>query len=380
MDEQGFRRRMDASRKTHVITDAELDPLLAQAARAYASSFDGRVWFERSVFINWTCAIADCKYCYLSTKPKLQKHAVRSKASILAELLICKVMGWRVGYITGGLRVESRTYLCDLMHDINMVLRGVGNGKMGRTAQRIKMNFGPYHETEVKQFAPHISGMGCAIESFDEELHRYICPSKPLKSLLALLATLKNFQLEKFITIILGMGELRDDVFTVIEKIREYDIEMVQLCFLKPQEGTVFSEVETPDPCYMAWWIAQLRIAHPGLIIKIALVRDRISDLSLYLRAGANCFSRFMVMGDYGGPLAEELVTQCRKEGRTLEGQFTGRPDSDSLDRACASLPFDDVLNHEIRKKAKQYGNKLMRLAERAEVTSQKDALFFAKR
>src|SRR3989344_4901255 len=111
MDEYVFKQRMEESRKTHRITEPELTPLLEQAQKIYASSFDNRIWFERSLFINWTCGIADCKYCYLSTKPKKEMHALRSKASILAEIVICKVMGWRIGYITGGLRVETTAYL-----------------------------------------------------------------------------------------------------------------------------------------------------------------------------------------------------------------------------------------------------------------------------
>lgn len=68
----------------------------------YKTRFDNRTWFERSIFINWTCAIADCKYCHLSTKqkydPSEEIKAIRSSESILAEVLICKAMGWEIGH------------------------------------------------------------------------------------------------------------------------------------------------------------------------------------------------------------------------------------------------------------------------------------------
>ena len=111
--------RIKENNAAHRVDEEELNELVAQAGEVYRAQFDNRVWFERSVFINWTCAIADCKYCYLSTKPKLDMKSIRSPSSILAEILMCRAMGWRVGYITGGLRVESTEYLIDLIKQIN---------------------------------------------------------------------------------------------------------------------------------------------------------------------------------------------------------------------------------------------------------------------
>ncbi len=108
--------------KTHVVDEQELQQLITQAQETYRTHFASITYFERSVFTNWTCAIADCKYCYLSTKPKhtpgSELKALRSQASILAEILVCRAMGWRIGYITGGLRVESTDYLIDLLDKI----------------------------------------------------------------------------------------------------------------------------------------------------------------------------------------------------------------------------------------------------------------------
>ena len=348
-----FLAKITENNLTHVVSKEELDILLPQAEKTYKKHFSNMVYFERSIFINWTCSIADCKYCFLSTKPrhdpKEKPTAIRSPASILAEVLVCKAMDWKVGYITGGLRVESTDYLIDLISKINTI-----------TEEKIMMNFGPYAKSEIIKFRPHVLGMGSAIESFDEELHNFICPSKPLKSLMKFLENLQEEGLQKLITIILGIGERKEDVDIVIEKIKQYNIEKVQLCFLKPQENTVFDEVPPPNPDYMAWWIAKIRIACPEVQIKVALVQERTHDVELYLRAGANGFSRFRVFFDFNSKYAQELEEGCRRAGRRLEGKFTELSGVD-IQKLVEELPFDEELKEKILPKAKQYLRKLER-------------------
>lgn len=331
----------------HKVDSQELQTLITQAQKTHAQYHCAEAYFERSVFINWTCGIADCKYCYLSTQPKSDKHALRSPASILAEILVCKVMGWRIGYLTGGLRVESTEYLKELLTNIEAVLD-----------EKTWMNFGPYTHREVKDLKPYVKGMGSAVESFDEELHNYICPSKPLKALKKFLGHLKEENMGKLITIILGIGEKMTDLDEVIQQVQYYNIQKVQLCFLKPQENTVFSKVPAPDPDYMCWWIAQLRIALPKLEIKVALVRERIGDVKRYLQAGANGFSRFMVFKDFNSEYAYQLEQGCKEAGRTLQGQFTTVPNID-IDKAVDETQLSEEMKEKIRPKAWQYWKKL---------------------
>jgi len=343
-------KRIEENNATHIVDETELNGLIDKAGKIYSEHFDNRAWFERSVFINWTCGIADCKYCYLSTVPKLKKDATRSRASILAECLICEAMDWKIGYLTGGLRVEKTSELIELLDGVAQVI-----------GRKPMMNFGPYNEREITSLEPHISGMGSAIESFDEELHAYICPSKPLAALMRMLGILKEKKMRKIITIILGMGEKKSDVEEVISKIKEYDVDVLQLCFLKPQENTVFSKVPAPDPNYMAWWVSTVRIACPKTIIKVALVKERMGDVELYLRAGANCFSRFMVFNDVGTEYARQLVEGCKKAGRVLEGDFMTSRDLD-VDTLVDELDFEKELKESIRIKAHQYYKKVKKL------------------
>lgn len=348
-----FLARITENNRTHIVSREELGILLSEAEKIYQRNFPSTAYFERSIFINWTCSIADCKYCFLSTKPKhhpkQKPTAIRSQASVLAEALICKAMGWRIGYITGGLRVESTDYLIDLITKINAI-----------TGEKTMMNFGPYSKSEIVKFKPYVSGMGSAIESFDEELHNFICPSKPLQTLMKFLENLQQEGLQKLITIILGIGERKEDVDMVIEKIKQYNIEKVQLCFLKPQENTVFDTVPPPDPDYLAWWIAKIRIACPNVEIKVALVQERTKDIELYLRAGANGFSRFKVFLDFNSKYARELEEGCRRAGRKLEGEFTELSEV-NVEKLVQELPFDEELKQKILPKVKQYYRKLER-------------------
>lgn len=346
-----FIAQIKENNSTHIVETEELDQLLPLAEKNYRQHFPPTAYFERSIFINWTCSIADCKYCFLSTRPKHKPGekttAIRSPASILAEVLVCQAMRWKIGYITGGLRVESIEYLSNLISNINQI-----------TGEKIMMNFGPYAKSEIVKLKPFVAGMGSAIESFDEELHDFICPSKPLKSLMKFLENLQEEGLQKLITIILGIGERKEDVEIVIEKIKQYHIEKVQLCFLKAQENTVFDEVPPPNPDYMVWWIAKIRVACPSVQIKVALVQERMQDIELYLRAGANGFTRFKAFLDFNSAYARELEEGCRRAGRKLEGNFTQLPEVD-VEKLVEQLPFDEDLKKKILPKAKQYWRKL---------------------
>jgi biotin synthase-like enzyme len=358
-NDKKFLKIIDENNATHVVDAHELQDLLKKAKHVYDKNFNGDVWFERSIFTNWTCGIADCKYCFLSTKPKLDMEALRSPASILAESFVMKHMGWKVGYITGGLRVEPTDYMIELLKNLHVIL-----------GEKPMMNFGPYTKKEVESFAPYISGMGSAVESFDPDLHLFICPSKPLPALIKFLGYVRDQGLKILITIILGIGEKKSDVDEVIKYVNEYNITTVQLCFLKPINKTVFSHATPPNAEYMAWWAAKLRIACPKLTLKVALVKDRIADFSLMLQAGVNCFSRYLVFDDFGGNYAQELVAECKRANRKLIGEFLETPQID-VDVELAKLPLDENLKKQMRPKIELYLKRLQKLERPKKVESE---------
>ena len=164
--------------------------------------------------------------------------------------------------------------------------------------------------------------------------------------------------IEEVACLMVEVRELREENLELNEKIKEYEINQVQLCFLKPIKGTIFEEVPSPDPNYMAWWIAKLRIHCPNLIIKVALVKERITDVELYLKAGANGFSRFMVLSDLNTKYSRELEHGCRKANRKLIGYFNELPEID-WDKEINNLPFNKELKNKIRIKLNIYLNKI---------------------
>ena len=83
-----------------------------------------------------------------------------------------------------------------------------------------------------------------------------------------------------------------------------------------------------------------------------------MEDVSLYLQAGANCFSRFMVLQDFGSKYGDQLEEGCQKAGRKLQGTFLRLPPI--LDQNL-DLPFNEELNKKILIKFSQYYDQLKR-------------------
>ena len=80
--------------------------------------------FERAIFLSWYCAKGDCKFCYMSTQKNLIKDprkARRSMASILAEAFLCKKLGWKIEFLSGGYESYTRDELLSLIKNIKKI-------------------------------------------------------------------------------------------------------------------------------------------------------------------------------------------------------------------------------------------------------------------
>ena len=83
-----------------------MNDLTKRAEKVYNDNFDNSTWFERAIFISWFCAKPTCKFCYMYTikdNIKDPSKARRRISSILAESLICKLMNWKIGFISSGI-------------------------------------------------------------------------------------------------------------------------------------------------------------------------------------------------------------------------------------------------------------------------------------
>lgn len=274
----------------------EFKDLIDSADKLTREIFGEAVDFERSVFCTWSCKIGDCKYCYMSLQEDQAPTKVRSFASILAELIICKKYNWKVGYLTGGTGIipdDKLFELCQLAHKV-----------MGH---KIHINFGSMSKRNLEKFSAHINGLGLAIETLDEQLHSHVCPSKPLSGLVKTLDNAKEMGLDTFMTIILGLGESEEDFNLLEEFLSKHKIDKIQFCLLKPQVGTIYENAPEPPVEYLAWWMAKTRLRWPEMKLKCAIVEGAIDDLDLIIKAGATSISRFPVIKKFNSESAKQI-------------------------------------------------------------------------
>ena len=89
----------------------ETQQLIEQANQVYQENFPNTTWYGRCIFLSWYCDIGTCQFCFRSTikhKIKHAKTAKRSLSSDLVEALLCKKLGWRIEFLTGGYRIFSK--------------------------------------------------------------------------------------------------------------------------------------------------------------------------------------------------------------------------------------------------------------------------------
>jgi len=323
----------------------ETEQLIKQAELIYKQNFPLTTCFERGMFYSWGCGIQDCAFCYMSTQPKDKnpKETKRSKESILAEFLLARELGWHIGFFTGGIGVFHPDEVEEFLKLITQVF-----------GQKIWISLGALPKPLLIRYQPYLEGVVGSTETINLELHKIICPSKPLEPYQKMFLAAKELNMQTAMTLILGMGETKEDLELLKEFIRVHSISKIHIYGLKPREGTPLGNAPIPTADWQAWWIASLRIAFPTLIIQCGIWEDRLERVSLLLRAGANAVSNFRATKLFGTPLAHELEHQAVLAGRQFEGTLTVLPDID-WDAKVTALNIDDQLKERIKEKIKQY-------------------------
>jgi len=318
--------------------------LIDEADQVYLETFGKNVGFERAIFFSWYCAIGDCKYCYMSTQPK-NKPAVRSIESILAELIICKQLGWKIGFISGGHEAFSTTDFAKLLKSIYEYL-----------GEKVWINIGPLNRDQLKQFKPYVKGVTAAIEILNPKLHKEICPSKSLADMEKMLVHSIELGFKTAITIIIGLGEQHSEFPDLAKFIRKYNISKIHVYSLNPQVGTPFEHAQSPSPEEQAEWIAKLRIEFPKLDIQAGIWEDKVNRVSLLFRAGANSISKYPALRRFGSASALEIEKQARIAKRTFVGSLSILP---KIDVNSEIKKFDENLQEKIRDKLNKYLKKM---------------------
>ncbi|MBW2996884.1 radical SAM protein [Candidatus Woesearchaeota archaeon] len=325
--------------------DSNFEEIVAKANKVFLDNHKPVTWFGRCIFLSWYCDVGTCQFCFRSTiKHKIRhaKNAKRTIASILTDAVIGKNLGWRIEFLTGGYRIFSFEELVDIAKKVSEVY-----------GHKIWINLGVLDKEQLDQIKPYVEGICASIETADPELHDRICPDKPIEPYSEMLNAAKEMGFKTSITIVIGLGEKKEDFEKLAEFIEKHKLDRITFYALKPVKGTPYSE--SPEPEKYAWWVAQTRIRFPTLEIMAGLTPKRSSDYAgLLLRAGANALTKFPAVQRFGSEQAKDIERQAEEEGRQFEGSLTDMPDVDwgvEVER----LPFEEALKAKIKEKLDQY-------------------------
>ena len=257
-----------------------MEDILKAAGRIYSENFPPETWFERAIFYSWYCGIHDCAFCYMSSKPA-QKCAIRRTESIIAEVILCKLLGWKIGFISGGVGALEKDKFLQLLKAIHPIV-----GK-------VWLNVGALDLENLKEYAPYAEGVVASVETINSVLHSKLCPSKPIEPYEKMLQNALKLGLKTGMTIIIGLGEEEQDYPLLKEFIKKNRISKIHFYSLNPQKGTPFEKAKPPTKEEQGWWIANTRVDFPTIDIQAGIWADRVNRVGYLLLAGANSISKF---------------------------------------------------------------------------------------
>lgn len=301
-----------------------------------------RTWFSRAIFFSWYCSKGDCRFCYMSTQPeKTKKIPRRSVESILAEVIICKKLGWEIGFISGGFDAYKQVEFENLLRNIHKVY-----------GRKLWINVGDLSMEEMEKYKPYVRGVAAAVETLNPELHDYMCPSKPLKPIVKMVEDAKKLGLERAMTYILGLGETIKDYNLLKDFIRKHEISKIHFYSLNPHKGTIFENKKSPSKEYQGRWISMTRKDFPGIEIQAGIWLDRVKNVSYLLKCGATSITKYPAIKYFGSTQSREIEHQAWLAGREFLGSLTVLPEMD-IDEEVKSVPV--ALRNKLKKKLEQY-------------------------
>ncbi|MBT4805235.1 radical SAM protein [Candidatus Woesearchaeota archaeon] len=322
----------------------ETQQLIEQANQVYQENFPNTTWYGRCIFLSWYCDIGTCQFCFRSTiKHKIQhaKTAKRSLSSDLVEALLCKKLGWRIEFLTGGYRIFSKE---EMLNRIKLISKVYG--------EKIWLNIGVIEAEDLELFKPYVKGIVSSIETIEPKLHDKICPDKPIQPYEEMFEKTKDFQ--KSMTMVIGLGEKKEDFSLLKEFITKHKLERITFYALKPVKGTPFENTNGPKTEDYLWWIAQTRIHFPKLEIIAGTTARRYEEVGLLLKAGANAFTKFPATKMFGTKEAHKIEDDIKAIGKKLTGTITTLPEID-WNKEIDNLHLDKELEQEVKDKLTIY-------------------------
>ncbi len=329
-----------------------INTLRAEAKQVYSQHFPAETWFERSIFFSWSCTLGDCAFCHMSTQEKQDTIKLRSNRSISAEALLCKQYGWKLGFLTGGFGAYPPAHLLEIVQKIYQA-----------TGQKCWISLGPLSRTQLETLKPYIAGVVGSIETINSELHKKICPSKPIRPYEIMFNHANELDIPTAMTFIAGMGETESDFTLLKEFISKHKMHKIWIYGVNAHEKTIFEGCEINKEAH-AWWIAQVRIAFPTIQIQAGVWDDRADRVAYLLASGANGLSKFPATRAFGTTAAKTFSEEVAHAGRTFMSNLTQFQHVD-WNKQLEPLPFTQEFKTKVHAKLLQYEEQMKSASQR---------------
>lgn len=284
----------------------ETQELIVEAEKVYKAHFSDECLLGRCIFLSFYCSVNTCDFCFRSiadNKGIDPAKARRSLSSILTEALLIKNFNWRLEFLTGGYNIYPKEELFRIAKLVHSV-----------TKEKMWINLGILPTLHLKALSDYMEGVVASVETLEENLHNKTCPDKPLEPYKRMLVQAKEIGYLRSMTIIIGLGEDKTHFKYVEEFIKEYDVNRITVYALKPLAGTPYTT--GPSSNELLWWIAKIRMTFPKLEIIVGISEDRLEEIHLVLRAGANSFTKIPATKMFNTDDAKLIEREVKKAGR----------------------------------------------------------------
>lgn len=282
-------------------------------------------------------------------KIKDPKLARRTKESILAEVIICKILNWKIEFLSGGYESYDFRELVELIKNIKTIYK-----------KKLWLNIGTLNEKELTQLKPYVEGICGAVECINPKLRKELCPSKPLEDIKKMFQLCDKLKLKKSITIILGLGENTGDFKDLKKFIQKHKVNQITFYRLKPQKETIFENATPITRKYYAEWIKLTKKSFPRIKIIAGSWLTHLDELSLLLKSGAGGITKFPGIKKFSSKYAKEIEKQVGKAGMEFRGTLTKVPKID-VDKELSSLDLDNELIDKIKISLNKYLKRMER-------------------
>ena len=302
-------------------------------------------YFGRCIFLSWYCERATCKFCFRSTTKHKIKHAQnakRSLPSILTDAIIGKKLGWKIEFLTGGYGIFDFEEIINIAKLVSEIYK-----------EKIWINLGALKKEEMQQLKPYVEGICASIETIEPKLHNKVCPDKKIKPYSDMLKIAKELGFKTSITIVIGLGEKKQDFKLLEDYIKEHQLDNITFYALKPVKETEFENIPSPEPEYYAWWIKQTRKSFPKIKIMAGLTPKKVDYVKLLLESGATAITKFPAIRQFNSDKAKLIEKLAKEAGREFKGSLTKIPKID-WDKEIDKIKVNKKTKEQIKEKLQE--------------------------